>query len=310
MKSYVAKRAADKVSITKAGEYKALEFKSRIVEYEGGVMNIATRDVVTIPPTMTIKGAAETMTRYRFRRLPVTDPGTKRLLGMIGSSDIIDFLGGGEKVKIILKKYGGNFLAAINEPVRSIMVTDVLSLGSDATLKEALNIIRKTRVGGVVIVDEDKRVEGILTERDFVFMLAGKVTGKKVGEYMTKKVVTVAPGATVGEAMRVMTKHSFRRLPVVENEKLAGLVTTRNIIDFVGRNNIFSKIVENRLDEVLSTPVSEIMRTSVPEIESKADLGKAAELIESMGVGTICVLENQKLVGILTERDIVLALGK
>ncbi|MDI6655569.1 MAG: CBS domain-containing protein, partial [Candidatus Hydrothermarchaeota archaeon] len=209
----------DKPSMTQARGRGSLEFGSRVAEREGSIISIAAKEVVTIPPTMSIKGAAETMTKYGFRRLPVADPGTNRLLGIIGSSDIIDFLGGGDKVQIIQKRYRGNFLAAINQSVREIMVTDVLSVSKDATIKDALNLIIKTRIGGVVVVDDDKKVLGIVTEHDLAFLLADKLTGKKVEEHMTKKVVTSSPKTTLGEATKTMTENSFRRLPIVSNER-------------------------------------------------------------------------------------------
>lgn len=298
----------DKPSFTQARERGAVEFGTRIAERES-IMSIAAKEVVTIPPTMTIKGAAETMTKYGFRRLPVADPGTNRLLGVVGSSDIIDFLGGGEKFQIIQKKYKGNFLAAINESVREIMVADVLAVGKDANIRDVLNLIIKTRIGGVVVVDRDKKVLGIITERDMAFLLADKLTGKKVEEYMTKKVVTASPKTTLGEAARIMTKNSFRRLPVVSDGKLVGMLTTRMIIDFIGRNNIFAKIVENRVDEVLKTKCEEIMKTRVATVTKDMDLGEAARVIKDEGVGTVCVVDNDKLAGILTERDLVLALA-
>ncbi len=297
-----------KPSFTQARERGAVEFGTRIAERES-ITSIAAKEVVTIPPTMTIKGAAETMTKYGFRRLPVADPGTNRLLGVVGSSDIIDFLGGGEKFQIIQKKYKGNFLAAINESVREIMVTDVLTVGKDANIRDVLNLIIKTRIGGVVVVDRDKKVLGIITERDLAFLLADKLTGKKVEEYMTKKVVTASTKTTLGEAARIMTKNSFRRLPVVSDGKLVGMLTTRMIIDFIGRNNIFAKIVENRVDEVLKTKCEEIMKTRVATVTRDMDLGEAARVIKDEGVGTVCVVDNDKLAGILTERDLVLALA-
>ena len=67
-----------------------VEFKSRIVEQEGEIMAIATRDVVSLPQTQSIMAAVEQMTTCGFRRLPVTDAGTKRLLGIVTSGDIIN----------------------------------------------------------------------------------------------------------------------------------------------------------------------------------------------------------------------------
>jgi CBS domain-containing protein len=56
-----------------------VDFKSHIVEQEGEIMALATRDVISVPPSTTILGAIETMTRAGFRRLPVVDPGSRKL---------------------------------------------------------------------------------------------------------------------------------------------------------------------------------------------------------------------------------------
>jgi CBS domain-containing protein len=302
-------------SSSKVGEYSGatrdrgtLDFRARVSDAQGFLMAIATTRVVTVPPTMTVKGAAETMTRYRCRRIPVTDPGTQRLIGIIGSSDIIEFLGGGEKYRLIEKKHRGNFLAAINESVREIMVPDVLTIEPEASIEEALKRLLASRVGGLVIVGREGEVEGIVTERDFVFLLADKVTGKRAGDYMTRKVITATPGMTLGDITKTMVRNSFRRLPVIEDGKLIGIVTTRSIIEFIGKNHIFSKIVENRVEEILKTRAPEFMKKEVPTVGMETDLGEVCRIMEEKGTGTVCIVKNGRLEGILTEKDILTAL--
>ncbi|HII99566.1 MAG TPA: histidine kinase, partial [Methanoregula sp.] len=58
-----------------------VEFKSHIVKQDGEIMAIATQDVISSPPTRTIMAAAEQMTKCGFRRLPITDAGTRKLRG-------------------------------------------------------------------------------------------------------------------------------------------------------------------------------------------------------------------------------------
>ncbi len=301
----VRSKRLDKTSMTQSMERGSNEFKSRIVETEGSLMSLVKKDVVTISPTTPIKAAAEAMTANGFRRLPVADPGTKRLLGIIGSSDIIDFLGGGEKFKLIQERNKGNFLSAVNEPVKKIMEKDVLTAGDDASLKEGLEALQNSRRGGLVIVDEENRVEGIVTERDFVLLLANKVTGVKAGDCMTEKVITATPDTTLEDVVRAMVRNSFRRLPIVSRGDLVGIVTTRMIISFLGRNGVFSKIVENNVDEVLKTRCKEVMSTDVATVSKDDDLGKVAAVLKDKGMGTACVIEDSKLKGIITERDII-----
>ncbi|MFQ5815516.1 MAG: CBS domain-containing protein [Candidatus Hydrothermarchaeaceae archaeon] len=295
----------EKFAVSQARDRGSLGFKSRMVEREGSVMSIAKRGIITVPPTMSIKGAAGIMAKHGFRRLPVADPGTKRLLGIIGSSDIIDFLGGGEKARLLQDKHKGNFLAAVNDSVREIMVTDVISLDREDDLKDCLSMMLRSGVGGVVIIDDDRRVVGMITERDFVYMLAGKSTGKNAEEYMTKRVVMASPEMTLGEATRAMARYSFRRLPVVEDKKLVGMLTTRDIIQFIGNNKIFTRMRSGKLEGVLDTPVGEIMKEEVSTVSGETDLGDVARIIEESGRGTVCVVGPGGLEGILTERDIM-----
>ncbi len=308
MEKLYDRKRDEKYSVAMASDWGTVEFKDHISRREGSIMSIASTNVVTVPPTMSIKSAAETMTKYRFRRLPVVDPGTGRLLGIIGSSDIIDFLGGGEKAKLLTQKYEGNFLAAINEPVSEIMVNDVVTLTTDASVEDALSTILKSRIGGVLVVDEDEIVRGIVTERDFVNLIAGKKTGITAEQAMTQKVITATPGTTLGDAAKIMVRNSFRRLPVVSQDFLEGILTSRMIINFLGNGDVFKKIVMNRVDEVLKTRISEIMRKDVATSGKEADLGEVAQKMIDKGMGTVCIVEDSRLKGIITERDIIKAL--
>jgi CBS domain-containing protein len=90
-----------------------LQLNPHIAQQEGEIMAIATRDVISVPPTQSIIGAVEIMTKCGFRRLPVTDAGTKKLRGIITSGDVINFMGGGDKYKLVQIRHGGNLIAAV-----------------------------------------------------------------------------------------------------------------------------------------------------------------------------------------------------
>lgn len=287
-----------------------LEFKDHISRKEGSIMSMASTNVVSVPPTMSIKGAAETMTRYRFRRLPVVDPGTNRVKGIIGSTDILDFLGGGEKAQLLTEKYGGNFLAAINESVDQVMVNDVITLPSTASVEDALKEITGSRIGGIVVVDEDNSIKGVVTEKDFIDLIAGKKTGIQASEAMSSRVISTTPGTALGDATKIMVRNSFRRLPVTSQDFLEGMITSRIILDFLGNGEIFKKIVKNEVNEILDTKVREIMDEDVPVASQDTDLGELASLMEERGTGTVCIVQDSKLLGIITERDIVKVLTK
>ena len=269
----------------------------------GSIMDIATLNVVTTPPTSTIKSAIERMVEHRFRRLPVTDSGSGRLLGIVGSSDIVDLIGGGGKYQLISKAHSGNFLSAINDSVKRVMNTDVLTINSGASAREGLKKVLASKRGGLVIVDRENKVVGIVTERDFIETALEEAGTKKVADLMTPNVVTATPGTTLGDAAKIMVRNSFRRLPIVSEDRLVGMVTTRTIIDFIGQNGAFEKLVTNDIAEILKTRVSEVMAHSAATVERGAELKTAIELMLSTKEGTVCVVEGDRLAGILTERD-------
>lgn len=279
------------------------EFKSRISEHEGKILTLATRDVITLPPTATIMEAIKIMTERRFRRIPITDAGTKRLEGIVTSTDIIDFLGGGRKNLLIEKRFKGNLLAAINEEVRQIMETDIAYLNEQADFKEAIETMLERKTGGLPIVNDDMQVVAIFTERNAVELMGGLITRKTVDEYMTKKVIMVSTDTPIGHAAKIMVENRFRRLPVVKDGTFAGIVTASDIVHFLGRGDAFSKLTTGNVHEAFDQPVGSIISKELVWTSPGTDMGKAMEIMLEKQIGSLPVLEDGVLLGIITESD-------
>jgi CBS domain-containing protein len=289
---------------------KPLDFKSRISEHPGDVMSIASKNVVTIPPTMPIIDAVKTMSVNGFRRLPVADAGTKRLKGIVTSQDIVDFLGGGSRHLIVKNRFKGNLLAAINVSISEIMEENVICLNEKDSLKDAFNTMLKENVGGIPITDDDSRVKGIITERDFVFLASDIILGKSVGEYMSKNIITAPPDMTIGTATKSMINNGFRRLPIIRDNVLIGIITASDILRFFGSGEIFERLVTGNAGEVFEVPIRTLIRRDVIFTRSDVDIGEAASVMLGKNVGSLPVLEGDELKGIITERDIVRAIAQ
>jgi len=287
-----------------------LDFKTRISERSGDVMTIASREVVTIPPTTPVVEAVKTMLNKGFRRLPIADAGTRRLEGIVTSKDIVDFLGGGQRHLIIENRFKGNLLAAVNGSISEIMEADVVYLNEMDSLKDALNTMLKENIGGIPITDGEKRVKAIVTERDFVFLIAGIVTGKTVNDYMSRNVATASSDMPLGNAARMMINKGFRRLPIIRDNVLIGIITASDIMRFLGSGDIFKKLVTGSAKEVFGVPVRTLIRRDVVFTGSDADLGEAASIMLDKNVGSLPVLEEGELKGIITERDFVRAMAE
>ncbi len=285
-----------------------IDFKSRISQIPGDIMTVASREVVTIPPTMPVIEAVKTMLSRGFRRLPVADAGTNRLKGIVTSQDIVDFLGGGKRNLIVKNKFKGNLLSAVNSSISEIMEENVVTLNEKDSLKDALNTMLKENIGGIPITDSEGRVRAIISERDFVFIVSGIVTGKTVNDYMSKKIVTASSDMSVGTATKSMINNGFRRLPVIRDNVLIGIITASDIMRFLGSGDMFDRLVTGNVREVFEVPVSTLIRRDVVFTKSDVDLGVAASIMLDKNVGSLPVFEDGELKGIITERDFVRAM--
>jgi len=270
---------------------------------EGEIMTIAKSPVITVATTTPVYDGIRIMVKEGFRRIPIVDPGTKRLRGIVTAPDIVNYLGGGEKFQIIQREHAGNFFKAINEPVRHIMTPEVVSVYTSAKISDAIDIMIKHKVGGLPVVDKESRVWAIITERDIVTIFGGMISGAKVSDLMSKKVVTATPKTSILEAEKRMIKNGFRRLPLVSEGKLVGIVTVMDILRFFGSGKVFQHLQSGTIDQVLQTPVIETAVTDVVTVDRNVDVGEAAQLMWEKGIGALPVLENEKLIGIITERD-------
>lgn len=270
---------------------------------EGEILHVAKSPVVTCASTTLIYDAVQIMTREGFRRIPIANPGTKTLEGIITATDIVDYLGGGKKFEMIERKHGGNIFKAINEPVRLIMTKDVVTVSASSKISDAIKLMIEKNLGGLPVVDLQNRVRAIITERDIVNIFADKISGARVGELMSEKVVTALPKTTIFEAEKTMISQGFRRLPIISDGKVVGIITAMDIIQFFGSGKVFEKLRSGTIIQVLNAPALEIATKEVTTIEPQADAGQAAKLMRDRNVGAILVIERGKLVGIITERD-------
>jgi CBS domain-containing protein len=113
--------------------------------------------------------------------------------------------------------------------------SDIITIEPTADLAAAVKILADNRIGAVIITGADKRVAGILSERDIVRSLAERgpsVLTEQVGQVMTRKVVTCAEADTVGDIMERMTAGKFRHVPVVESGRLVGVVSIGDVVKF------------------------------------------------------------------------------
>ena len=109
------------------------------------------------------------------------------------------------------------------------MIIDPVTLKSDSTVGDALQLMKTYKIGGIPIIDGSRKLIGILTNRDLRFE---SDLGKKVNELMTSENLITAPqGTTLNEAQNILQKYKIEKLPVVDdNNILVGLITYKDIM--------------------------------------------------------------------------------
>jgi CBS domain-containing protein len=126
--------------------------------------------------------------------------------------------------------------------IRDLLKTkgnQVWTITPDTSVLETLQMMTEKGVGALIVVEGDQ-IAGIISERDFVHSIAEKercILNTTVLEYMTTTVTTVTPDQTIEECMQLMTQKHIRHLPVVEKDKLAGMISIGDIVKEIITND-------------------------------------------------------------------------
>jgi CBS domain-containing protein len=178
--------------------------------------------------------------------------------------------------------------------VGDVMSKNVITAAADSTIFWAAKAMSENRVSCLVVVDE-ARVTGILTEKDVLKGVARndvEFRRLKVAQRMSSPVETVSPCLPVIEAGRIMETRRIKRLPVVAEGDLLGLVTQTDIMRGL----------------VALSPlraVSDIMNSRVATVPAHVTVAEAARVMAAKGISCVVVLHRQEVAGILTEKDML-----
>lgn len=121
-------------------------------------------------------------------------------------------------------------LQQANESIGKIMKTRVIRARPDDTLRHAAELMIQLRIGSIVVVEEDRPI-GIVTERDCVRLMAeGRPADAKIGDVMTKPVTTCEADKKVADVLTIMSEKRINHLPITQDGKLVGIVASRDLI--------------------------------------------------------------------------------
>ncbi|MEE8295150.1 MAG: CBS domain-containing protein [Sphingomonadales bacterium] len=109
----------------------------------------------------------------------------------------------------------------------------IISVSEDQTVLEALNVLAEYHIGAVFVMGKNKKIAGVLSERDIVRALPnakGLLRTQKVSSIMTKEVINCDEGDSVETVMAIMTKNKIRHLPVKKGGKLVGVISIGDVV--------------------------------------------------------------------------------
>lgn len=172
--------------------------------------------------------------------------------------------------------------------VEEVMIREVASATLPGSRDEVLEILKQKHISGVPIV-KNSELLGIVTRTD----LLKNPEEEQIALIMTRNPVTITVDKSIAEAARLILENNIRRLPVVENSTLLGIVTIADIVGSIARMNITS-------------PISEYIGNNVVSVWSETPISVVGTIMELAEVKAVPILDsNLALVGVASDKDLI-----
>ena len=246
------------------------------------VGDVMSGDVATVSLGSTVVSAANIMSSNNISCLIVSENGC--LSGILTETDI-------------LKKavaYGHDFRKM---RVEQIMSSPVRSAPRNLSVMEAGRIMEVENVRRLVVLEEERPV-GIITQSDMVRVLASYTLSKEVSEVMTSDVAVIASSENVSVAAELMASQDISCLVAKDNNTVVGIFTERDLL---------KRIVAMKRNPV-QTCLKDVMSTPVVTVPSDYSVLSARRLLEKTGIRRLAVVDDETLRGVITQTDILKAI--
>ena len=175
-----------------------------------------------------------------------------------------------------------------------VMNKDVATMPPDGTAVKAAEMMAERSISSIIIVDAGS-IAGIITETDLLRRVAAKdmnLNEMTVSEIMSWPVEVIPPDISALDASVVMDTKHIKRLPVVDDGRLVGVVTQTDLVQVLTSYGMWKN-------------VQDIMSKDVAEIQRKAPVAEAAQIMASKKISCIVILDGDDVVGVFTERDLL-----
>jgi CBS domain-containing protein len=118
--------------------------------------------------------------------------------------------------------------------ITTIMSRDVVSVNQNSPMAKAVELLVENDITGIPVVDDAGRLVGVITEKDVMGLLSDQeMASQKVKDYMTETVVSFDENEDVIAVCECLVNNPFRRVPILSGEKLAGIISRRDLIRYI-----------------------------------------------------------------------------
>ncbi len=272
--------------------------------------------VMAITPTDPVARAKNLMLRHGVKRLVVIDRG--KPIGVVSMRDLAEHLSRGAST--------WRRRPIDHIPVARVMSDGLVSVALGTDVGKAANLMLSHNISSLVVLD-GKELTGIVTKTDLTRCFTKRLGGRaKVRELMSTNVVTADRRHSLAHVVELMRKHGVSRVVVADGKKPIGIVTESDVAlaqlekpagGIRGRRVQYTRKAE-RADRpryryvkyVALLTAEDVMRPELLTIGGEEDAARAASLMLEHGISGLPVVEDEKLVGILTKTDLTNGITK
>ncbi|MDH5806971.1 MAG: CBS domain-containing protein [Candidatus Methanomethylicaceae archaeon] len=229
------------------------------------------------------------------RHAIVSNNGIK-INGIVSAKDIIRYIG--KNINQIPK--------ALNSSIELIMNRNPIIANKNDELPDLINLMIKNDIGFLPLLDEESKIWGSLSERHLFKLFVEYPTFIRVSEIMSKPLIKLDVKATILDVLNLMISENIRRVPLMKDNKIWGIVTIKDLIKFFASNYLENLLNEELFNYILYTNACKIAKQNPKTINPEADLSIAVKIMKENDIGSLIVISEDKPIGIITERDFLL----
>jgi CBS domain-containing protein len=272
----------------------------------GGIDTIGiTQKAITLEQNMTLLNARNTMIKYNISRIVVVKD--RIPVGILTEKDIAKFL------------YSEVPSRRLDEiMVKEIMSKDLVTVEEDSDSRKCAKLMLEKGISSLIVVDRSKNLKGILTKTDLLYAYIENFAGEHlIGEFMTKRVLTVAPDEALHMAVLLMSSHKVSRIVVVRNDHLPVSAVVFGTGTFGNYLSSREDLVEQRKKQAFIPSgmkaifiASDVMTPNPITISEESDIADAGYIMLRNRISGLPVVDSSRtLKGIVTKTDVVKALA-